>query len=866
MKGFTATPPRFFNGEPWGDCIQPTPGTDYVEAVVQEGITYSYERPQITAITPARGVNMANKSFDITIFGTNMGGNARELQRVKCLQPGYRDSRACQLLAINGVIIFNTSCSDVDLMHSGTSLTAIAEQIEARQIALCRDKNEITFKCLYAFTEKAEYTSCVERCRFAFRNCGRRCAEDFIRCQVLPFGGQQHLTVVVGGLHSNSLNLTYNPPRVWYVIPPELEAVRLMPGGALSGQEPKLLTLIGRNFGVDLALAYAGRRQLSPIGPYKWDFPNLLYDDKVIPTNVESIAWWDMAQYRTCFSSVDTATPAPEGTPEELVSSFRTCDAGVSISEMINLANMDMRFVGEDTPRDLQRMIVKAPEVPLPPSKVEAAITVMVESLGQRSFVSPSVNSSVTFRQKCSDFAPNMGRLTLPFRMATKKIRGIGSRSEVQMVSWPSYEMMLMFGGTTIDQSQSRNIWTSSFSGINGWKEMLYDDAVPWFSTRSNCTVVIFKDILTVMAGWSEGPIPRGSQFPTTIYHNDVWVYADTEGVANYYKREDTPTPELFRGQGFVPYWIRVLEHAPWLPRSSMSAVVFKGRLYLMGGIGSTVNGDGPIADLWVTSDMVEWELLQDLGTWYLTTPMWQGRNSVWAMVLGDAMYVVARVENSFYNTFYTTNGVDWQEVPGACGLSDVEVQAAVTYRGVMMLFTVGCHDYDLPTGAPRYERAVPCSPTQDGPYQRENRVYYSSTGVTWRLSQRPYRLNPFLIPQFIQHPWSGSLQGEYRYGYRVLVHMDSLYIVGGNQMTVYRASIGGDPVLDRNGKRQYQGIPVMDIWISKGMVDMSLLCTETSDLTTKDFKDRMQMDRLPECTFFFDSLPGGILKDAVLE
>ena len=84
--------------------------------------------------------------------------------------------------------------------------------------------------------------------------------------------------------------------------------------------------------------------------------------------------------------------------------------------------------------------------------------------------------------------------------------------------------------------------------------------------------------------------------------------------------------------------------------------------------------------------------------------------------------------------------------------------------------------------------------------------------------------------------------------------------------MIVYRASIGGDPVLDRNGKRQYQGIPVMDIWISKGMVDMSLLCTETSDLTTKDFKDRMQMDRLPECTFFFDSLPGGILKDAVLD
>jgi hypothetical protein len=181
-----------------------------------------------------------------------------------------------------------------------------------------------------------------------------------------------------------------------------------------------------------------------------------------------------------------------------------------------------------------------------------------------------------------------------------------------------------------------------------------------------------------------------------------------------------------------------------------------------------------------------------------------------------------------------------------------------------MMLFTVGCHEYNLPIGAPRSDRAVPCSPNQDGPYQRENRIYYSTNGVTWRLSQRDFRLNTFLLPAFIKHPWSGLYPGEYRYGYRVVLHADTLFIVGGKRWQVYLENF--NPVLDRNGKLQYQGLDSMDIWVSKGMVDTSLLCTEMNDLTTKAMIDRMQADRRSKCTFLFASLPGGVLDDSELE
>ena len=63
----------------------------------------------------------------------------RTPQLAKCKLAQYSSSRACQLLATNGVMVFNTSCKDVDLMHTATNPTDIAAQIEARNIAVCLD-------------------------------------------------------------------------------------------------------------------------------------------------------------------------------------------------------------------------------------------------------------------------------------------------------------------------------------------------------------------------------------------------------------------------------------------------------------------------------------------------------------------------------------------------------------------------------------------------------------------------------------------------------------------------------------------------------------------------------------------------------
>jgi len=575
-----------------------------------------------------------------------------------------------------------------------------------------------------------------------------------------------------------------------------------------------------------------------------------------------------MAQYRTCFSIANQAEPPPEGTAANKASLLRKCDAGVVFSEMTNLADTTLSFPGEASPRYLQRMIVKAPQVSLASGEVSLEVKALVESLGQRSFAAPDVNCTISFRQTCSDFAPNMGRLYCPFYQAAALMRGLQTRYAFQVVSWPTRGSVFIVGGSTVGNRHTRDVLVSGFAGMNYWSEMPYNDAVPWFIERSNQTVIVFRDILTVMAGYTTRTIETATGLrDETTFYNDVWVYAHHDGVQNTYLRPGQPSPTLSRDQDFQPFWIKVTEAAPWMAREGMSAVEHRGYLYILGGDGES----GPVADLWRTWDLKEWTKLQDLQSPDLPTPMWQGRNSVFVLSFQGSLYVIARVQQSHYNTFVSDNGVDWRAVEGACALANVEVQAAVTYRDRMLLFTVGCHDYEINVGEPRFDKAVPCSNAGgDGdfipaPFHRENRIYYSSNGVTWRLSQRPFRLNQFLVPRFVPHEWSGSLVGEFRFGYRVLVHEDTMYLYGGEKRIIFRDTVSGAPLLSRDGNMQLLTVQTFHLWMSKGLIDMQQMCVETSDLTKFQIKERMTATEESECRFFFTSLPGSALRDAVL-
>lgn len=104
---------------------------------------------------------------------------------------------------------------------------------------------------------------------------------------------------------------------------------------------------------------------------------------------------------------------------------------------------------------------------------------------------------------------------------------------------------------------------------------------------------------------------------------------------------------------------------------------------------------------------------------------MWRGRNNIMAAAYNGALYVVASVQSQFYNTFYTTDGVNYFVRENSCALTHVDVIAMVAYSGYLMVFTIGCHnqlDFN--------QVAVPCSHPYAGPL--ENRIYMTTTGQSW--------------------------------------------------------------------------------------------------------------------------------------
>ncbi len=42
-------------------------------------------------------------------------------------------------------------------------------------------------------------------------------------------------------------------------------------------------------------------------------------------------------------------------------------------------------------------------------------------------------------------------------------------------------------------------------------------------------------------------------------------------------------------------------------------------------------------------------------------------------------MYVIGSVQDRFYNTFYTEDGVRWDQLPDACALTWVQVQQFIS-------------------------------------------------------------------------------------------------------------------------------------------------------------------------------------------
>ena len=194
-----------------------------------------------------------------------------------------------------------------------------------------------------------------------------------------------------------------------------------------------------------------------------------------------------------------------------------------------------------------------------------------------------------------------------------------------------------------------RDVWSS----VDGRDWTLVTPEAPWKHSDLPMSIV-FRDRMWMMGGWYNGRLPDRSA------GNEVW---HSEDGAN---------------------WQQATARAQWSPRLAAAVVVFKGRMWLLGGSENYYFGhSGHLRnDVWASADGKDWTLATaDAG--------WPPRAYHQAVVFNERIYVFGGGNYepgyiAFNDVWSSADGVGWkQETPAAAWPSRLWFSSAV-YRGCM--------------------------------------------------------------------------------------------------------------------------------------------------------------------------------------
>ena len=217
------------------------------------------------------------------------------------------------------------------------------------------------------------------------------------------------------------------------------------------------------------------------------------------------------------------------------------------------------------------------------------------------------------------------------------------------------------------------------------------------FSPRDGAGALVFKDSLRLIGGWN--PLDKNN-FPL-VCNNEVW--SSLNGVTwsrtkentfinkNFNKKEDW---EGRHSAGYAVYkdrmwiiggdenqghfqfdvwnssdgkkwkYVNLNSPVPWGPRVLQHTVVFKNKIWIMGG--QTIpqfaeSKEKFYNDVWNTEDGINWSLVsKDIP--------WEAREYHDTTVFDNTIWVIGGVgESDIKNrndVWFSKNGIDWQELP----------------------------------------------------------------------------------------------------------------------------------------------------------------------------------------------------------
>lgn len=209
---------------------------------------------------------------------------------------------------------------------------------------------------------------------------------------------------------------------------------------------------------------------------------------------------------------------------------------------------------------------------------------------------------------------------------------------------------MWIFGGWFDSyNAPPRDVWRSS-DGVT-WRPV--QEQAPWKHSDLPMTLV-FDDKMWLMGGWYNGRLPGHSA------SSEVWW--STDGIE----------------------WTQATKRAAWSPRIAAGAVVFRDKMWILGGTENYYFGDetSPQNDVWCSSDGKVWELVTK-------SAGWSARAYHQAVVFGDKMWILGGGDyvpnhHAMNDVWCSEDGETWTQVTDAAPWEPRLWFSAVVYRGCM--------------------------------------------------------------------------------------------------------------------------------------------------------------------------------------
>jgi hypothetical protein len=239
-------------------------------------------------------------------------------------------------------------------------------------------------------------------------------------------------------------------------------------------------------------------------------------------------------------------------------------------------------------------------------------------------------------------------------------------------------QMWILGGWFDSFSAPPRDVWSSA-DGKN-WK--LVTREAPWKHSDLPMTLV-FADHLWLMGGWFNGRLPGhgasnevwssvdGKEWKqetakagwsprlaagAVVFRGRMWILGGTE---NYYFGDDRSLKNDVWSSADGKEWKQETAGAPWSPRAYHAALVHDSKLWVLGG-GNYVPKYQARNDVWCSSDGVKWEQVTREAPW--SPRIWFS-----ALVYRDRMWVLGGWSNNpsrnWGDVWYSRDGKQWKQL-----------------------------------------------------------------------------------------------------------------------------------------------------------------------------------------------------------